>query len=181
MIVTFDVSLCTVSIYNMIGISADRFLAVFRPTTYIATSYTLTNTVILSAWLLGLAVSLPMYIESGGFSNWHKVSSRACYPPNDKQSRGYSIYAAFMAFIIPFTIIIVLYIAIAIKMRSLSKKRLERMSTKVRIKLGMNISIEDHNQLGVGGCRGSEVTKVARRQVKQEEAKQRRSDEVIVR
>ena len=130
-IVTFDVTLCSVSIYNMVGISGDRFLAVFRPTSYITTSYTLTNTLILSAWLLGLAVSLPMYIESEGFSNWHNTSSTACYPPNGQQSRGYSIYAAFMAFIIPFTTIIVLYIAIAVKMRSISKRRLERLSTKV--------------------------------------------------
>ena len=136
MIVTFDVTLCTVSIYSMIGISADRFLAVFRPASYNTTSLATTNTAILLTWLVGLAVSLPMYIDRPGFSNWHNMTHHlnmtACYPPNDGQSRGYSIYAAFMAFIIPITIIIVLYIAIAGKMRSISKKRLLRLSARVR-------------------------------------------------
>ena len=66
-IVTLDVTLCTASIYNMIGISADRFLAVFRPASYMTTEYTFTNTVIASSWLLGLAVSLPMHVQWPGF------------------------------------------------------------------------------------------------------------------
>ena len=137
MIVTFDVALCTVSIYNMIGISVDRFLAVFRPTTYNTITSTTTNFTILSAWLLGLAVSLPMYIESPGFCNWNNTTLllndnvTACRPPNDEKSRGFSIYAAFMAFIIPFTVLIILYLAIALKMRSISKQKLHRLNTRV--------------------------------------------------
>ena len=135
MIVTFDVALCTVSIYNMIGISVDRFLAVFRPTTYNTITSTTTNVTILSAWLLGLAVSLPMYIESPGFCNWTLPTLHnnltTCRPPNDENSRGFSIYAAFMAFIIPFTVLIVLYLAIALKMRSISQLKLLRLNTRV--------------------------------------------------
>ena len=136
-IVTFDVSLCTVSIYNMIGISVDRFLAVFQPTTYNTITTTTTNFTIFSAWLLGLSVAMPMHIEKPGFCNWNNIlhslhrNQTDCYPPNDDKSRGFSIYAAFMAFIIPFTVLIALYLAIAIKMRSISKLKLLRLNTRV--------------------------------------------------
>lgn len=134
-IVTFDVALCTVSIYNMIGISVDRFLAVFTPTTYNSITSTTTNITILSAWLLGLVVALPMFISRPGFSNWSSsalhTNLTACYPPNDEKSRGFSIYAAFLAFIIPFTVLILLYLAIALKMRSISQLKLLRLNTKV--------------------------------------------------
>ena len=135
-IVTFDVALCTVSIYNMIGISVDRFLAVFRPNTYNTITSSTTNITILSAWLLGLVVALPMYIKSPGFSNWNNTTPftnnlTTCRPPNDEKSRGFSIYSAFMAFIIPFTVLIVLYLAIALKMRSISRRKLLKLNTRV--------------------------------------------------
>ena len=136
LIVTFDVALCTVSIYNMIGISVDRFLAVFRPNTYNTITSSTTNITILSAWLLGLVVALPMYIKSPGFSNWNNTTPftnnlTTCRPPNDEKSRGFSIYSAFMAFIIPFTVLIVLYLAIALKMRSISRRKLLKLNTRV--------------------------------------------------
>ena len=85
--------------------------------------------------MLGLAVALPMFISSPGFSNWSQTALHtnltACYPPNDEKSRGFSIYAAFLAFISPFTVLILLYLAIALKMRSISKLKLLRLNTKV--------------------------------------------------
>ena len=182
-IVTFDVALCTVSIYNMIGISLDRFLAVFRPTTYSTITSTTTNMTILSAWLLGLTVALPMYIQSPGFCDWSittlPTNQTVCRPPNDEMSRGFSIYAAFMAFIIPFTVLIVLYLAIALKMRSVSKLKLLRLNTSLT-STSRRFSSKDISAGGKGRRMEEDdggdmvVTRTARRQVKQEEARQRR-------
>ena len=69
--VTADVLLSTASIYNMIGISMDRFQAVFTPVSYAARSGSLaTNISIMLAWLVAVMVALPMYIDRPGFSNW---------------------------------------------------------------------------------------------------------------
>ena len=76
--VTADVLLSTASIYSMIGISLDRFQAVFTPVSYAESSSSgslVTNSSILLAWLVAVAVALPMYIDRPGFSNW-RVTTR---------------------------------------------------------------------------------------------------------
>ena len=55
----------------------------------------------------------------------------SCTPPYDEQSKGYSIYAAFLAFIIPFTVLIVFYVAIAVMMRAKTKTKIKRIKKKV--------------------------------------------------
>ena len=71
--VTADVLLSTASIYSIVGVSLDRFQAVFTPVSYARNSRSgslVTNTSILVAWLVALAVATPMYIDRPGFSNW---------------------------------------------------------------------------------------------------------------
>ena len=71
--VTADVLLSTASIYSLIGISLDRAQAVFTPVSYAGSSRSgslVSNFSILMAWLVAVAVALPMYIDRPGFSNW---------------------------------------------------------------------------------------------------------------
>ena len=166
--VTADVLLSTASIYNMIGISMDRFQAVFTPVSYAARSGSLaTNISIMLAWLVAVLVALPMYIDSPGFSNWTVITRQlntgelwwypsfynslaqtilisantnstsknnnftSCSPPYDDLSKGYSVYAALVAFIIPVAILISCYLVITIKMRSKTQTKIKRIKSKI--------------------------------------------------
>ena len=48
-------------------------------------------------------------------------------PPFDALSQGYSVFAAFLAFILPMSAMIVLYLAIAVKMRQKTQTKIERI------------------------------------------------------
>ena len=66
-----DVTFCSASIYSLIAISADRFYAVFYPFDYInKRSKTITNIKILVAWIVGVIIASPMFINSPGFNEW---------------------------------------------------------------------------------------------------------------
>ena len=138
--VTADVLFCSASIYSLIGISIDRFHAIYKPISYTNSNGFHTNTMIIMAWLIALAIALPMHIDYPGFSNWYRSFKiyqedhqglTACSPPHDAESAGFSFYAAFLAFIIPFVILIVFYFAVAVKMRSRTKKKIKRIKKKV--------------------------------------------------
>ena len=59
----------------------------------------------------------------------HSASNNytSCSPPYDDLSKGYSIYAAVLAFIIPISILIFFYLVITIKMRSKTKTKIRRI------------------------------------------------------
>ena len=138
----------------------------------------------------------------------------SCTPPYDEQSKGYSIFAAFLAFIIPFTVLIVFYVAIAVMMRSKTKTKIKRIKKKVestawastvdthhltvphphQSRLTSRVTITDvgddtvsydyssnvqssseavqNNGVYLG--QGKEISKIAKKQLKKEEAFQRR-------
>ena len=81
-----------------------------------------------------------MHIDHPGFSNWsesfrNQIADQnelnECAPPHDAESAGFSIYAAFLAFIIPFGVLIIFYVAIAVRMRSRTKKKIKRIKKQV--------------------------------------------------
>ena len=82
---------------------------------------TLTNWMILLAWVMGLVISLPMHLEQPGFSSWSSSSSinstYHCIPPQDAAHLGYNMYAAILAFILPALVLACFYAAIAIKLK----------------------------------------------------------------
>ena len=157
-----------------------------------------------------------MNIEYSYFSLYYSQSkflgsnSTPCSPPYDDLSRGFSVYAAIVAFIIPFTLLIVFYVAIAAKLRAKQATKIQRIRTKVstvwlsstdthnprllappgssRCNTAVSVTltdIEDASSSGAASAharsgsvylgQGGEVQRVARRQLRREEAVQRRS------
>ena len=48
-------------------------------------------------------------------------------PPYDEQSQGYSVFAAFLAFIFPMSAMVILYVAVAVKMRQTTQTKIKRI------------------------------------------------------
>ena len=71
--VTADVVFCQASIYSLVGISIDRFHAIFQPISYISTGSVRSNLNIVLCWAAAVAVAMPMYIDYPGFSNWNYI------------------------------------------------------------------------------------------------------------
>ena len=58
-------------------------------------------------------------------------NSTSCSPPYDDLSKGYSVYAALIAFIVPIIVLIFFYFVITIKMRSKTKTKIRRIKSKI--------------------------------------------------
>merc|ERR1712130_236845 len=112
--------------------------AVYRPLEY-ATKRKMAhvNAGILLAWIAALCVSLPMHadVEGNNFSNFNHLMTEetvldnnlgGCQPPIDPGSKGFVMYAAVLAFIIPTIILITLQTAIMIRKRGLAQRRIDR-------------------------------------------------------
>ena len=91
MFITADITFCSASIFSLIGISLDRFYAVYFPLSY-ATKRKKSTIIlmIVSAWLMALVVSVPMYVDCPGFSNFTNIMTEesitdnsvgGCMPP----------------------------------------------------------------------------------------------------
>ncbi|XP_023345574.1 tyramine/octopamine receptor [Eurytemora carolleeae] len=136
--VTLDVGFCSASIYSLIGISIDRFYAVYRPVSYVTRKRNTltTNLLLIFSWLMALLISLPMFVEKEGFSNWptsvRNNSMEECIPPVEPASTGYVLYAGLLAFIFPSLVLICLYAVIAHKMRETQQQRIDKAFVEVR-------------------------------------------------
>lgn len=128
--VTIDVTFCSASIYNLIGISVDRFYAAYYPIKYASNrSGMMVNLLLLFAWTMPLVISLPMHINHPPFSNWNSLlyengtEKTDCMPPVDEFSQGWILHAGILAFIIPTILLIVINSLIWNKMNSWQERR----------------------------------------------------------
>ena len=151
--ITADVTFCSASIYNLIGISLDRFQAVTNPLGYenaliniyrnesifLAVYYyyryartvadkdmRTTTVMIVSAWIMAFIISSPMHLDIPGFSTFPKMTEEAsvdCMPPVDPDSLGFVLYSSTLAFFIPFLILGGLQSFIFYKRNTVQSKR----------------------------------------------------------
>ena len=87
------------------------------------------------AWVMALVISLPMYIDRPGFSNFNHLMNESsildnslggCMPPVDPDSVGFVLYSGCLAFVIPFIILGALQSAILYRRRVIQGRRLKR-------------------------------------------------------
>ena len=136
MYITADITFCSASIYSLIGISLDRCYAVFYPFEYATKRKMSTIKLLISlAWVMALVISLPMYIDSPGFSNFANIMNETtiqdnslggCMPPVDPPSVGFVLYSGCLAFVIPFIVLGALQAAILYRRRAIQGKKLKR-------------------------------------------------------
>jgi len=142
MFVTSDITFCSASIYSLIGISLDRHYAVYNPLQYAIKRKLRTVTIlILSAWVMALIISTPMYVDAPGFSNFANImtmesikntSISGCMPPIDHDSRGFVLYASTLAFLIPFFILGGLQSSIMYRKMIIQRKKVERSKAQAQ-------------------------------------------------
>ena len=96
---------------------------------------------ILSAWVMALIISTPMYIDAPGFSNFAHLmndttildnSLGGCMPPVDYDSRGFVLYSSILAFILPGFILGGLQASIMYRKHTIQQKKVERSKEQVR-------------------------------------------------
>jgi len=136
MFITTDITFCSASIYSLIGISIDRHYAVFHPFEYATKRKIRTVTIlVVSAWLIALLISTPMYVDAPGFSNFTHIMTNAsirntsqggCMPPVDPGSSGFVLYSGILAFIIPFLVLIGLQSSIMYRRSTIQATRITR-------------------------------------------------------
>ena len=136
MFITADITFCSASIYSLIGISLDRCYAVFYPFEYATKRKMSTIELLISlAWVIALVISLPMYIDSPGFSNFANIMNETtildnnlggCMPPVDPDSVGFVLYSGCLAFVMPFIVLGILQGAILYRRRAIQGRKLAR-------------------------------------------------------
>lgn len=109
-----DVWLCTASIYNLVIITVDRFIAVTKPLSYKTVITTKRISVMISvAWLLSLVVGIPLV-----FTERKEISHCQCSQMHNKPS--FILTSSLVSFYAPFLVIIYFYYRIYKKIRSVS-------------------------------------------------------------
>ena len=141
--VTLDVFFCSASIYSLIGISLDRFYAIYKPLNYaIEKTHWCVYFLIGFAWLMACIISFPMYIRFNKFSNWTRTVEKnfnACSTPAEPSSKGWVLFAGILAFILPMLILTTLYIAIGLRMRKRQSGKITRAKTNLKMAVRANV------------------------------------------
>ncbi|XP_077994339.1 D(2) dopamine receptor A-like [Glandiceps talaboti] len=114
--VTFDVMLCTASIFNLCAISLDRLYAVTKPLNY-ARQRTAPRAVatITTVWVISFAISCPILF---GMNNVPSRVPDLCILFNGT----YMIWSSVFSFIIPAIIMFIVYIMVYIAIRNRVKR-----------------------------------------------------------
>lgn len=110
-----DVWMCTASIYNLVIITVDRFIAVTKPLSY--KTIVTTKKILLmvaTAWFLSFFTGIPLV-----FMERREMSSD-CYCNHMVNNPSYIVISSFVSFYIPFSIIIYFYFRIYRRIRGVS-------------------------------------------------------------
>ncbi|CAI5438545.1 unnamed protein product [Caenorhabditis angaria] len=112
---TFDIWMCTASIYNLVAISIDRYIAIIKPLNYpmLVTKFRARCTVAI-VWIGSFIICSPSFFMPNALSK-----SCKCTPEN--ASGAYIIFSASSSFYIPMIIVVFVYFRIYIAARAATK------------------------------------------------------------
>ncbi|KJH51823.1 7 transmembrane receptor [Dictyocaulus viviparus] len=113
---TLDIWMCTASIYSLVAISIDRYIAIIKPLNYLmlVTKYRARCTVGI-VWLGSFAICSPSFFLASSIKNINQDPCK-CTPAN--AGRAYITFSAFSSFYVPMIIIVFVYFRIYIAARA---------------------------------------------------------------
>ncbi|CAG5043369.1 unnamed protein product [Parnassius apollo] len=152
--IAMDVTCSTSSIFNLVAISVDRYIAVTQPITYAKHKSNARVWLMIGvAWLVSCAIGSPVVL---GLNNTPDRTPNACLFNNTD----YVIYSSLGSFYIPCIIMMFLYYNIFKAIRKRAKK--QRIAKKTSSAIGSTISsgtaavvienVADKNRLNDSGC-----------------------------
>ncbi|XP_059170133.1 D(2) dopamine receptor-like [Physella acuta] len=139
LVISLNMIFCTVSIYHVLSLALDRYLAVCRPLLYRILSIRVRVAVICCCWLVPI-LSYTIAISVDVFSTVRQPSGQChiCY--TSFSVRFYTV-AVVVAFYIPFIVILILYIIIFHKIRQVTNyQERKRLNIKKQISFHFSLS-----------------------------------------
>uniref|UniRef100_A0A0N4ZG34 G_PROTEIN_RECEP_F1_2 domain-containing protein n=1 Tax=Parastrongyloides trichosuri TaxID=131310 RepID=A0A0N4ZG34_PARTI len=109
---TMDIWMCTASIYNLVAISLDRYIAIIKPLNYpmLVTKFR-ARCIVAAVWIGSFIICSPSFILASSHKADHQKSCQ-CTPAN--AGKAYIIFSASSSFYLPMIVVIFVYVRIYI-------------------------------------------------------------------
>ncbi|WKX91564.1 hypothetical protein Q1695_009969 [Nippostrongylus brasiliensis] len=116
---TMDIWMCTASIYNLVAISIDRYIAIIKPLNYpmLVTKFRARCTVAI-VWIGSFIICSPSFFLASSIKDVNQEPCK-CTPAN--AGRAYITFSASSSFYVPMIIVIFVYFRIYIAARAATK------------------------------------------------------------
>ncbi|ETN79204.1 7 transmembrane receptor [Necator americanus] len=116
---TMDIWMCTASIYNLVAISIDRYIAIIKPLNYpmLVTKFRARCTVAI-VWIGSFIICSPSFFLASSIKDVNQEPCK-CTPAN--AGRAYITFSASSSFYVPMVIVIFVYFRIYIAARAATK------------------------------------------------------------
>ncbi|KAK6043289.1 7 transmembrane receptor [Cooperia oncophora] len=116
---TMDIWMCTASIYNLVAISIDRYIAIIKPLNYpmLVTKFRARCTVAV-VWIGSFIICSPSFFLASSIKDVNQEPCK-CTPAN--AGRAYITFSASSSFYVPMIIVIFVYFRIYIAARAATK------------------------------------------------------------
>ncbi|VDO65534.1 unnamed protein product [Heligmosomoides polygyrus] len=116
---TMDIWMCTASIYNLVAISIDRYIAIIKPLNYpmLVTKFRARCTVAI-VWIGSFIICSPSFFLASSIKDINQEPCK-CTPAN--AGRAYITFSASSSFYVPMIIVIFVYFRIYIAARAATK------------------------------------------------------------
>ncbi|TKR92838.1 hypothetical protein L596_007408 [Steinernema carpocapsae] len=115
---TMDIWMCTASIYNLVAISIDRYIAIIKPMHYpmLITKFR-ARCIVVGVWIGSFLICSPSFIVAS--SNKKDEEHCKCTPAN--AGTAYIVFSASSSFYVPMIVVIFVYVRIYIAARAATK------------------------------------------------------------